>query len=67
VGDLLTPEQARFSSLRSLDAGLRRTWRTEGVERMQRSMALLKHKRIELMQVHNLVDVDAPEDAAAGR
>jgi hypothetical protein len=26
---------------------------------MQRSMALLKHKRIELMQVHNLVDLDA--------
>jgi diketogulonate reductase-like aldo/keto reductase len=25
---------------------------------MQRSMALLKHKRVELMQVHNLVDLD---------
>ena len=26
---------------------------------MQRSMSLLKHQRIELMQVHNLVDLDA--------
>jgi len=31
----------------------------KGVEQMQRSMALLRHKRVELMQVHNLVDVDA--------
>ena len=31
----------------------------KGVEQMQRSMALLKHKRVELMQVHNLVDLDA--------
>ena len=31
----------------------------KGIEQMQRSMALLKHKRIELMQVHNLVDLDA--------
>jgi len=31
----------------------------KGIEQMQRSMALLRHKRIELMQVHNLVDLDA--------
>ena len=31
----------------------------KGIEQMQRSMALLKHQRIELMQVHNLVDLDA--------
>jgi diketogulonate reductase-like aldo/keto reductase len=31
----------------------------KGVEQMQRSMSLLKHQRIELMQVHNLVDLDA--------
>src|SRR6185436_181622 len=31
----------------------------KGIEQMQRSMALLKHQRVELMQVHNLVDVDA--------
>jgi aryl-alcohol dehydrogenase-like predicted oxidoreductase len=31
----------------------------KGIEQMQRSMSLLKHPRIELMQVHNLVDVDA--------
>ena len=31
----------------------------KGVEQMQRSTTLLKHKPIELMQVHNLVDLDA--------
>jgi diketogulonate reductase-like aldo/keto reductase len=30
----------------------------KGIEQMQRSMALLRHKPIDLMQVHNLVDVD---------
>jgi diketogulonate reductase-like aldo/keto reductase len=30
----------------------------KGIEQMQRSMSLLKHKPIDLMQVHNLVDLD---------
>jgi aryl-alcohol dehydrogenase-like predicted oxidoreductase len=61
LGDLLTPEQQAKAFLAT------KVWtpnsgghgEQKGIEQMQRSMALLKHKPVELMQVHNLVDLDA--------
>jgi len=61
LGSLLTPEQhARaFIATKVWTPGSGTAAEHKGIEQMQRSMALLKHKRIELMQVHNLVDLDA--------
>jgi aryl-alcohol dehydrogenase-like predicted oxidoreductase len=61
LGDLLTPEQQAkvFLATKVWTPGSGGAAEQKGIEQMQRSMALLKHKRIDLMQVHNLVDVDA--------
>ena len=60
LGSLLTPEQHAKAFIATKvwtpDSGT--AAEQKGIEQMQRSMALLKHKRIELMQVHNLVNVD---------
>jgi aryl-alcohol dehydrogenase-like predicted oxidoreductase len=61
LGDLLSAEQQSRACIAT------KVWtpnsgghgEQKGIEQMQRSMALLKHRRIELMQVHNLVDLDA--------
>jgi aryl-alcohol dehydrogenase-like predicted oxidoreductase len=60
LGDLLTPEQQGkvFLATKVWTPGSGGYGEAKGIEQMQRSMALLKHKRIELMQVHNLVDLD---------
>ena len=61
LGDLLIPEQQAkvFIATKVWTPGSGGHGEQKGIEQMQRSMTLLKHKRIELMQVHNLVDVDA--------
>jgi len=61
LGSLLTPEQhaKAFIATKVWTPGSGNAAEQKGIEQMQRSMALLKHKRIELMQVHNLVDLDA--------
>jgi len=61
LGSLLTPEQhaKAFIATKVWTPGSGSAAEQKGIEQMQRSMALLKHKRIELMQVHNLVDLDA--------
>jgi aryl-alcohol dehydrogenase-like predicted oxidoreductase len=61
LGDLLTADQQSkvFIATKVWTPGSGGHGEQKGVEQMQRSMALLKHKRIELMQVHNLVDLDA--------
>jgi aryl-alcohol dehydrogenase-like predicted oxidoreductase len=61
LGDLLTADQQSkvFIATKVWTPGSGSHGEQKGVEQMQRSMALLKHKRIELMQVHNLVDLDA--------
>jgi aryl-alcohol dehydrogenase-like predicted oxidoreductase len=60
LGDLLTPEQQgkAFLATKVWTPGSGGQGEAKGVEQMQRSMSLLKRKRIELMQVHNLVDLD---------
>ena len=60
LGDLLTPEQQGkvFMATKVWTPGSGGHGEAKGIEQMQRSMALLKHRRIELMQVHNLVDLD---------
>jgi aryl-alcohol dehydrogenase-like predicted oxidoreductase len=60
LGDLLTPEQQAkvFVATKVWTPGSGKAAEQKGVEQMQRSMALLKHRRIELMQVHNLVDLE---------
>ena len=60
LGDLLTPaQQSRvFMATKVWTPGSGGHGEAKGIEQMQRSMSLLKHKRIELMQVHNLVDLD---------
>jgi aryl-alcohol dehydrogenase-like predicted oxidoreductase len=60
LGDLLTPEQqARaFIATKVWTPNSGGHGAQKGVEQMQRSMELLEHPRIELMQVHNLVDLD---------
>ena len=61
LGDLLTPEeQARaFMATKVWTPNSGGHGEQKGIEQMQRSMELLEHPRIELMQVHNLVDLDA--------
>jgi aryl-alcohol dehydrogenase-like predicted oxidoreductase len=61
LGDLLTAEQQAqvFIATKVWTPGSGAAAGQKGIEQMQRSMALLKHKRVELMQVHNLVDLDA--------
>jgi len=60
LGDLLTQDQQAkaFIATKVWTPGSGAAAEQKGVEQMQRSIALLKHPRIELMQVHNLVDVD---------
>jgi aryl-alcohol dehydrogenase-like predicted oxidoreductase len=60
LGDLLTPaQQAKaFIATKVWTPGSGGHGEAKGIEQMQRSMKLLKHPRIELMQVHNLVDLD---------
>lgn len=61
LGDLLTPaQQAKvFIATKVWTPGSGGAAEQKGVEQMQRSISLLKHTRVELMQVHNLVDLDA--------
>jgi aryl-alcohol dehydrogenase-like predicted oxidoreductase len=61
LGDILTPDQQSrvFMATKVWTPGSGGAAAQKGVEQMQRSMALLQHPRIELMQVHNLVDLDA--------
>jgi aryl-alcohol dehydrogenase-like predicted oxidoreductase len=61
LGDLLTSDQQSkaFIATKVWTPGSGGHGEQKGIEQMQRSMALLKHNRIELMQIHNLVDVDA--------
>jgi aryl-alcohol dehydrogenase-like predicted oxidoreductase len=61
LGELLTPEQqARaFIATKVWTPNSGGHGEQKGVEQMQRSMQLLKHPRVDLMQVHNLVDLDA--------
>ena len=60
LGELLTPQQQAqvFIATKVWTPGSGGHGEAKGIEQMQRSMALLKRKRIELMQVHNLVDLD---------
>jgi aryl-alcohol dehydrogenase-like predicted oxidoreductase len=60
LGELLTPaQQARaFIATKVWTPNSGGHGEPKGIEQMQRSMSLLKHPRIELMQVHNLVDLD---------
>ena len=60
LGELLTAEQQNkaFIATKVWTPGSGGAAEQKGLEQMQRSMALLKHNRIELMQVHNLVDLD---------
>lgn len=55
LGDLLTPAQQRraFIATKVWTSGAQ-----EGIEQMERSMQRLKRERIDLMQVHNLLDLD---------
>jgi aryl-alcohol dehydrogenase-like predicted oxidoreductase len=61
LGDLLTPEQQAkvFIATKVWTPNSGGHGEQKGIEQMQRSMTLLRHPRIELMQVHNLVDLDA--------
>jgi aryl-alcohol dehydrogenase-like predicted oxidoreductase len=60
LGALLTPEQqARaFMATKVWTPGSGGAAEQKGVEQMQRSMSLLRHKPVELMQVHNLVNLN---------
>jgi aryl-alcohol dehydrogenase-like predicted oxidoreductase len=60
LGALLTPgQQAKaFIATKVWTPSSGGHGEQKGVEQMQRSMELLKHPRVELMQVHNLVDLD---------
>jgi len=59
LGDLLTAEQQAkaFLATKVWTPGSGAAAAQKGIEQMQRSMSLLKRDRVELMQVHNLVDV----------
>ncbi len=61
LGELLTPDQQAkvFMATKVWTPGSGAHGEQKGIEQMQRSMSLLERKRIELMQVHNLVDLDA--------
>ena len=55
LGDLLTPAQQKRGFIAT------KVWtrgEAEGIAQMQRSMQLLKRERVDLMQVHNLLDLD---------
>jgi aryl-alcohol dehydrogenase-like predicted oxidoreductase len=61
LGDLLTPEQQAqaFIATKVWTPNSNGNAERAGVEQMTRSMQLMKRpKRVELMQVHNLVDLD---------
>ena len=60
LGGLLTPAQQAqaFIATKVWTPSSGGHGEQKGIEQMQRSMSLLKHPRIELMQVHNLVDLD---------
>jgi aryl-alcohol dehydrogenase-like predicted oxidoreductase len=61
LGELLTPaQQAKaFIATKVWTPGSGSAAEQKGIEQMQRSMSLLKRTSIELMQVHNLVDLGA--------
>jgi aryl-alcohol dehydrogenase-like predicted oxidoreductase len=61
LGELLTSDQQAkaFIATKVWTPGSGGAAEQKGIEQMQRSMSLLKRKSIELMQVHNLVDLDA--------
>jgi len=55
LGDLLTPAQQQRAFIAT------KVWtrgEAEGIAQMQRSMQLLKRERVDLMQIHNLLDLD---------
>lgn len=55
LGDLLTPQQQGRAFIAT------KVWtrgEQEGIAQMTRSMQLMKRERVELMQVHNLLDLD---------
>ena len=55
LGDLLTPAQQRRAFLAT------KVWTrgaAEGIAQMQRSLRLLRREQVDLMQVHNLQDLD---------
>jgi aryl-alcohol dehydrogenase-like predicted oxidoreductase len=60
LGDLLTPaEQSKaFIATKVWTPNSGGHGEQKGIEQMQRSMSLLKRQRVELMQVHNLVDLE---------
>ena len=60
LGDLLTAEQQTkaFIATKVWTPGSGGAAEKKGIEQMERSMSLLGRKRVELMQVHNLVDLD---------
>ena len=60
LGDLLTAEQQAkaFIATKVWTPNSGGHGEQKGIEQMQRSMSLLQHPRIDLMQVHNLVDLD---------
>ena len=60
VGDLLTDDQQAkaFIATKVWTPNSGGHGEQKGAEQMQRSMSLLKHPRIDLMQVHNLVDLE---------
>lgn len=60
LGDLLTPEQQSrtFMATKVWTPNAGANAEQLGVEQMTRSMQLLKRQSVELMQVHNLVDLD---------
>src|SRR6186713_3372102 len=61
LGDLLKPAQQEkaFIATKVWTPGSGSAAEQKGIEQMQRSMTLLRRKSVELMQVHNLVDLDA--------
>ncbi|HYJ41116.1 MAG TPA: aldo/keto reductase [Steroidobacteraceae bacterium] len=61
LGDLLSADQQAkaFIATKVWTPGSGVHGAQKGVEQMQRSISLLRHKPIDLMQVHNLVDLDA--------
>jgi aryl-alcohol dehydrogenase-like predicted oxidoreductase len=61
LGDLLKPAQQEkaFIATKVWTPGSGSAAEQKGVEQMQRSMTLLRRQSVELMQVHNLVDLDA--------
>ena len=60
LGDLLTGDQQSkaFIATKVWTPGTGIHGEQKGIEQMQRSMSLLRHKPIDLMQVHNLVDLE---------